>query len=56
MENKEIRTIQLVAREGVLGELLEKDDFPTEGHKKVIQLLYDETLAEMYSLGLTECD
>lgn len=53
-KEQEKRIIQLVAREGVLGELLEKNDFPTEGHQKVIQLLYDETLTEMYDLGLTE--
>jgi hypothetical protein len=48
----EVRKIQLVAREAVVGEILEKYPFPTPNHKAVIELLYRETIAEMKQLGL----
>ncbi len=54
-DNSDIRKMQLVAREGVLSEILEECFFPTENHKKVIQLLYDEVVKEMHDLGLEEC-
>jgi hypothetical protein len=47
-----VRKIQLVAREGVLYDILERDEFPTEGHKRVVKLIYEETLNEMKKLGL----
>ena len=42
----------LVAREGVLTQIMEEWEFPTEDHKKVFDLLYKETLDEMKDLGL----
>lgn len=55
-DKKEIRQIQLVAREGVLTEILETWDFPTDNHRKVIQLLHQETLDEMKRLGLEQME
>jgi len=53
---KDVRKIQLVAREGVLTEILETWEFPTENHRKVIQLLHQETVDEMHKLGLREVE
>ena len=49
---KQLRQLQLVAREGVLTQIFEEYKFPTENHQKVIDLLYDETIDEMLKLGL----
>ena len=49
----QIRKMQLVAREGVLFEIMETWDFPTPNHKRVIELLYQETIEEIQALGLT---
>lgn len=46
----EIRRMQLVAREAVIGSLMGAMD--NEGEEGVIRLIYEETLAEMESLGL----
>ena len=46
--------MQLVAREGLLAVMLEEMEWPTDNHKAIIQLMYDETLAEMKNLGLQE--
>ena len=54
--DKQKRMIQLVSREGVLTQILEEYEWPTEGHKKVIELLYEETLEEMAGLGLKPVD
>lgn len=48
------RAIQLVGREGVLRELLDNYAFPTENHRKIIELTYKETLMEMHEIGLVE--
>ncbi|MBN9121567.1 MAG: hypothetical protein J0I06_20870 [Planctomycetes bacterium] len=50
----DVRIIQLVAREGVLAEILENYPFPTASHRGVIELLYKETVDEMGSLGLVK--
>lgn len=50
----ELRKVQLVAREGVLSEILAEYNFPTPNHKAVVELLYRETIAEMKKLGLEQ--
>ena len=52
MEQTQVRQVQLVAREGVLREILDTYKFPTENHQKVVELIYKETLDEMQSLGM----
>ena len=57
MKDREVRKLQLVAREAVLCELLEDSYFRNvwnEGSRKVIDLLHKEIIQEMKSLGLTE--
>lgn len=46
------RQCQLVAREGMLALLLDTYNFPTDNHRRIIELIYEETLDEMESLGL----
>jgi hypothetical protein len=53
---RETRIIQLVAREGMLADLLTDLEFPTENHRKIIQLIYEETLEELASLGVVPED
>lgn len=52
----ELRQIQLVAREGMLSYLLGNYEFPTENHRKIIELIYEETLEEMEFVGLEKVD
>lgn len=49
---KEKRKMVLIAREGVLSQIMEEYDFPTENHRDVIQTLYNEVVLEMLQLGL----
>jgi hypothetical protein len=51
-DNQEVRKIQLVAREGMLSLLLDELNFPTEDHRKIIELVYEETVVEMGKLWL----
>ena len=53
-ESKRVRQIQLVAREAVFCELLEKYPWPTPNHKAVLELAYRECLKEMKDLGLEQ--
>jgi hypothetical protein len=55
-KEKEIRKMQLVAREGVLRQILGEYPFPTLNHQSVFEFLYDETLDEMHKLGLREVE
>jgi hypothetical protein len=48
------RKMALVAREGVLSQILDEYNFPTPNHRAVIESLYGETLGEMHLLGLEE--
>jgi len=54
------RKVQLVAREGVLSQIIEDYKFPNctpearAEHEKVLQLLHEETVEEMEELGLKE--
>lgn len=52
LDRTELRKIQLVAREGVLTQIMEEWDFPTENHRKVFDLLYAEVVKEMTEIGL----
>lgn len=54
--HEEIRKEQLVAREGVLNQILDEYDFPTNNHQTIIEILYEETINEMKELGLTPID
>lgn len=46
------RVIQLIAREGVLSELLEENQFRTPNHRRVIELAKQETVEELNRLGV----
>jgi hypothetical protein len=46
------RKCQLVAREGMLREILDVYPFPTDNHRKVIELLYDETIEACVDIGM----
>ena len=50
------REVQLVAREGVLSQIMDEWKIPTPGHRKVLELLYNETLEEMQELGLEQVE
>lgn len=55
-DDQERRKMILVAREGVLTQIIEEYDFPTPNHRKVIEVLYHETVNEMHDLGLVEIE
>ena len=48
----EKRKMQLIGREGMISHLLETYDFPTDTHRSIIELIHEETLAEINALGL----
>ena len=48
---KDRRVIQLVAREGMICDLLDTYNFPTENHRKILEFIWQETVDELTKLG-----
>lgn len=48
------RVAKLIARDGVLSQILEEYNFPTGNHREVIESLCEEIVDELNSLGVSE--